>query len=431
MMTNQDIKIFPNTHDLFTAAAEDFIQRAIAAVQDKKIFSVVLSGGNTPKEFFDTLTSHPFSSAIPWQHILFFFADERYVPHQATASNYHMANEYLFSKVPVNPKNIYPIPTHFSDPNEAAKQYEQTIRKVFQLQDAVFPPFDLVYLGLGEDAHTASLMPASEIVRHFSEDISADQNQQLVAALWVPELDMYRVTLTPSAINHGQAIIFLVNGVNKEMAVWNVLKGPREPMCFPAQLIHCIDGKTTWYLDQVAAKKLKTKAIFLDADGVLNKVVMVDGKPKAPTSLAELDIPAEVKPSLDQLKAAGYLLICVTNKPDIARGLMTQADLDAIYHKIRCDLSLDAVFICYVENSDCYKPKPGLLISAAKQYAIELGSSYMIGDRWSDIKAGQNAGCKTIWINRNYANQIIPEPSADYTASSLTDATNWILAEKL
>src|ERR1700733_11486406 len=171
---------------------------------------------------------------------------------------------------------------------------------------------------------------------------------------------------------------------------------------------------------------MSIKAIFLDSDGVLNKAIIKDRKPVAPTTLAELDIPEEVKPSLDRLKAAGYLLICVTNKPDIERGLMTQEVVDAIYDKMRCDLPLDDVFICYVENSDCYKPKPGLILDAAKKYAIDLSESYMIGDRWRDVGAGQNAGCKTIWIDRGYAEQK-PNPPADYTADSLTEATQWIL----
>lgn len=171
---------------------------------------------------------------------------------------------------------------------------------------------------------------------------------------------------------------------------------------------------------------MSNKAIFLDSDGVLNKAIIKDGKPLAPTTLAELEIPAEVKPALERLKAAKYLLICVTNKPDIERGLMTQADVDAIYHKMRQILPLDDVFICYHENSDCYKPKPGLILDAAKKYAINLAQSYMIGDRWRDVEAGQNAGCKTIWIDRGYAEKK-PNPPADYTVNSLADAAEWIL----
>ncbi|MDP1575083.1 MAG: HAD-IIIA family hydrolase [Coxiellaceae bacterium] len=175
---------------------------------------------------------------------------------------------------------------------------------------------------------------------------------------------------------------------------------------------------------------MKAKAIFLDSDGVLNKVIMVNNKPAAPTTLSELLIPDEVKPALEKLKSAGYLLICVTNKPDVERGLMTQATVDAIYSKMRAELPLDDVFICYSENSDCYKPKPGLLLAAAKKYAVDLSKSYMIGDRWRDVEAGKNAGCKTVWIDRAYAEKK-PSPPADYTAKSLTEAAKWILMESI
>jgi D-glycero-D-manno-heptose 1,7-bisphosphate phosphatase len=170
------------------------------------------------------------------------------------------------------------------------------------------------------------------------------------------------------------------------------------------------------------------KAIFLDSDGVLNKAILKDGKPVAPRTLAELVIPDEVKPSLDKLKAAGYLLICLTNKPDVERGLTTKGDVDAIYAKIRSELPLDDVFICYSENSDCYKPKPGLLLAASKKYDINLAQSYMIGDRWRDIEAGQNAKCKTVWIDRGYAEKK-PDPPADYTVHSLTEGVEWILGK--
>lgn len=171
---------------------------------------------------------------------------------------------------------------------------------------------------------------------------------------------------------------------------------------------------------------MSKKAIFLDSDGVLNEAIIKDGKPVAPTTLAELKIPTEVKPALDMLKNAGYLLICVTNKPDVERGLMSQEDVNLIFDAIRNALPLDDIFFCYVENSPCYKPQPGLLLSAAEKYDINLSDSYMIGDRWRDIGAGQNAGCKTIWIDRGYKENP-PVPAADYTVFSLMEAALWIL----
>lgn len=176
----------------------------------------------------------------------------------------------------------------------------------------------------------------------------------------------------------------------------------------------------------VLEKKMKNKAVFLDSDGVLNTAPVIDGKPSAPHTLAELEIPTDVKPALEKLKNAGYLLICVTNKPDIERGLMTQLDLDNIIKKIRETLPLDDILVCYHEKSDCYKPKPGLLLEACKKYNIDLSQSFMVGDRWRDIGAGQNANCKTIWIDRHYSEKK-PDPPADYTVLSLKEAVEKVL----
>ena len=168
------------------------------------------------------------------------------------------------------------------------------------------------------------------------------------------------------------------------------------------------------------------RAVFLDADGVLNIAFVIDGKPTSPISVADLKIPAEVKPALDRLKSYGYLLICITNKPDVEEGKMTQEALDASLNQLRQSLPLDDIFVCYSRDADCYKPKPGLILEAVKKYDIDLSQSYMIGDRWRDIGAGQNAVCKTIWIDRSYSKDKLPDPVADYTVSSLTDAVDII-----
>jgi 6-phosphogluconolactonase len=257
MIKNQEIKIFSSLDDLFDAAANDFMRRAIAAVNNKGVFSVVLSGGNTPKQFFESLTRIDFDTkTIPWQKIQFFFGDERYVSLDKKESNYHTAAKFLFSKVPVNPANIYRIPTDFSDPKDAAKQYEKTLREVFKIKDKAIPKFDLAYLGLGDNGHTASLMPFSEIVTRYSNKALIENDNQLVASLWVQELDMYRISLTPTVLNNSMNIFFLVTGANKEITVREVLEGPYDPIRYPAQLIQCVDGKTIWYLDRLAAEKL-------------------------------------------------------------------------------------------------------------------------------------------------------------------------------
>lgn len=175
----------------------------------------------------------------------------------------------------------------------------------------------------------------------------------------------------------------------------------------------------------------KLKAIFLDEDGVLNVAVMINNKPATPTKLDYLCIPSEVKPCLDRLKAAGYLLICITNKPDVERGLMTQVDVDALFAELRRQLPLDDIYAGYHKGDLNYKPNPGSLFDAAKKYNIDLAQSIMVGDRHTDIECGKLAGCgKTIWINRYYPSEPTPNPAADFTAESLTEATNWILGSK-
>ncbi len=172
----------------------------------------------------------------------------------------------------------------------------------------------------------------------------------------------------------------------------------------------------------------KFKAVFLDADGVLNMAIMINDKPAAPTSIDKLIIPDEVLPCLDRLKAAGYLLICVTNKPDIERGLMTQEQVNSIFSEFRRLLPLDDIYACYHEGTSCYKPKPGLILEAVKKYNIDLTQSYMIGDRCTDVQCGQAAPCKTIWINRHYPLEALPNPPADFTAASLTEAVDWVIS---
>lgn len=246
-MTN--IKIFANPNELSEFAANDFANRAITAIQEKGTFSVVLAGGNTPILFFDCLTRLQ-QKVIPWKKIRFFFGDERYVAKQDARNNYHMAYEHLFAKVSIDPNNIFRIPTECANPNDAAFEYSNTLRKIF---GNAYPSFDLTYLGLGEDAHTASLMPLSDLVKRATKTA---HEMDFAAALFVSDLKMYRITLTPDAINHSQNIIFFVTGANKAKAVREVLESPSNPILYPAQLIHSLHGQTIWYLDQEAAEEL-------------------------------------------------------------------------------------------------------------------------------------------------------------------------------
>ncbi len=247
-MVNTEIKIFSSAADLFQYAAHDFYSRCLKNVEQRGKFTVALAGGSTPKNFFKTLVDL-YKDSIPWQHIEFFFGDERYVPHDDFESNYHMANEQLFSKLPVNKTHIYPIPTDFENSKEAARVYEQTLRAAFPEDDV--PKFDLTYLGLGDDGHTASLMPFNEVVQDYLES-----DQRLVRAVFLPQTKSYRITLSPIVLNNSRHIIFMVTGNNKATATAKVLEGDFEPLHFPAQLIHGVDQQSTWLLDSEAASHL-------------------------------------------------------------------------------------------------------------------------------------------------------------------------------
>ena len=154
---------------------------------------------------------------------------------------------------------------------------------------------------------------------------------------------------------------------------------------------------------------MKNKAVFLDRDGVLNRAIVRDGKPYPPASLAEFEILPRTKEALDKLKAAGYLLIVVTNQPDVGRGTQQKSIVEEMHEVLRTILPLDEIYVCYHGydgECECRKPQPGMLLAAAREFKIDLKKSFMIGDRSKDIEAGKAAGCKTIFIDYQYSEKL-------------------------
>jgi D-glycero-D-manno-heptose 1,7-bisphosphate phosphatase len=169
-------------------------------------------------------------------------------------------------------------------------------------------------------------------------------------------------------------------------------------------------------------------AVFLDRDGVLNRAVVRAGKPYAPASLDELEILPGVPAALGTLREAGFLLIVVTNQPEVARGRLRREVVEAMHRRLREELPLDDIKACYEVDgpaSTCYKPKPGMLLEAARERDIDLAQSYMVGDRWRDIGAGKAAGCLTIFIDHGYDEPQVEAPDA--VCADLTEATSLIL----
>ncbi|HLW59043.1 MAG TPA: HAD family hydrolase [bacterium] len=171
--------------------------------------------------------------------------------------------------------------------------------------------------------------------------------------------------------------------------------------------------------------------VFLDRDGVLNEVVVREGKALPPASLEELRIMSGAEAALHELKAHGFALVAVTNQPDVARGAQRREVVEAINAVLLGALPLEGIYVCYHDDADrctCRKPQPGLLIEAARERCIDLSRSVMIGDRWRDIEAGRRAGCLTIHLAGNHAEES-PTVSPDYRTRSLLDAATWIMSQ--
>lgn len=176
----------------------------------------------------------------------------------------------------------------------------------------------------------------------------------------------------------------------------------------------------------------RQRAVFLDRDGVVSRSIVRDGLPFAPTQLSEFEILPGVPEACRRLKQAGFLLIVATNQPDVGRGTMKQEIVEAMHAKMRREVPIDRVEVCYhpghgQSNCDCRKPKPGLLLRAAQELGIDLARSWMVGDRWRDIDCGHAAGCRTIFIDHGYAENLKQPP--DFTVKTLAEAAEIILAD--
>jgi D-glycero-D-manno-heptose 1,7-bisphosphate phosphatase len=176
-------------------------------------------------------------------------------------------------------------------------------------------------------------------------------------------------------------------------------------------------------------RSINQKAVFLDRDGVLNEAVVRDGKPYPPASLAEMRILPDVAVSLQLLKERSFLLLVVTNQPDVSRGTQDRETVEEMHRAMRAILPLDDILVCYhsdLDRCECRKPLPGLLFQAAEKYGVDLAASFMIGDRWRDIDAGNAAGCRTILIDYGYSERA-PGVPPDARVSSLTEAAEWVI----
>ena len=247
------IQVAANRDELSRLAAERFVQLTRQAEHDKRLFTVALAGGSTPKTLYALLANgnEPFQRQMPWERIHFFWGDERHVSPDHADSNYRMASEAMLTRVPVPIKNVHRIKSEMADANEAAQEYEQTLREFFGLGEGELPRFDLALLGMGLDGHIASIFPNSNIIH---------EKERLVVAPWIEKLNSHRITLTPPVLNNAAAVILLVSGAEKAHVLRDVLEGDYQSERLPAQLIRPTTGELVWLVDRDAAQLLKASA---------------------------------------------------------------------------------------------------------------------------------------------------------------------------
>jgi D-glycero-D-manno-heptose 1,7-bisphosphate phosphatase len=174
---------------------------------------------------------------------------------------------------------------------------------------------------------------------------------------------------------------------------------------------------------------MRRAAVFMDRDGVINRAFVRGGVPHPPDSVDALEILPHVPQALNSLKAQGYSLIVVTNQPDVARGSFSLVAVERIHRRLESELTLDAIFTCFhdcADGCDCRKPRPGLLLKAAQALGIDLSSSFMVGDRSSDMEAGRRAGCSTLFVDYGGYGEA-PPPHFDFRVGSLLEASRIIL----
>jgi 6-phosphogluconolactonase len=214
--------------------AERFAEIVEEAVRERGRAVVSLTGGSTPKRMYQELARDP--AGVPWSRVHLFWGDERAVPPDHEESNYGMARDALIAHVPIPPDQVHRI------------WGELRAQKAAEAYEPVLPgTFDLMLLGLGEDAHIASIFPGSPVLR---------ESRRRVAAPWAPHLDAYRITLTPPALLDARHIVMIVAGKQKADAVKAAIEAPANPERWPAQILRQADDRVEWLIDRAAARAL-------------------------------------------------------------------------------------------------------------------------------------------------------------------------------
>ncbi|ARK12587.1 6-phosphogluconolactonase [Fibrella sp. ES10-3-2-2] len=229
--------------ELARKAADWIAAYAESVLQQRDRFTIALSGGSTPKALHELLAQSPLREQIDWSRVHIFWGDERFVPLTDEKNNARMAYDTLLDHVPVPAAQIHIMQTDI-DPDASMAAYDQVLHQYFDGHDHTF---DLVLLGMGDDGHTLSLFPGTDVV---------NEDKKWTSAFFLTQQDMFRLTLTAPVVNKAAAVVFLVAGANKAEALYEVLHGPYQPNKYPSQRIKPENGDLIWFVDKAAAAKL-------------------------------------------------------------------------------------------------------------------------------------------------------------------------------
>ena len=242
-----NIEVVCDAEGLARRGIELFVADAQKAINARDNFFVAISGGNTPRHFFELLGEAPKAKALPWDKIHLFWVDERYVPPDSQWSNYRLAADTFLAKVAIPKENVHQIPTEHCDFELAVSSYEETIREVFGLQPGQTPQFDLILLGMGADGHTGSLFP--NCYASFDTD-------DLACVVYVMDETLNRITLTHPVLCAASRLVVLISGQEKAKILKEVLTSEPDEVRYPIHTLWPVLDKVIWLADSDAAKFL-------------------------------------------------------------------------------------------------------------------------------------------------------------------------------
>lgn len=240
-MNNKKVEVLPDMGALIERSRDLVLSKIQQAIHDRDRCTIAIAGGGTPKPLYEAIASQQ----LPWEKIHVFWGDERYVPPEHPDSNQRMAREAWLDKVPIPAANVHPMPTSGNDPSADAHLHELELEKFFQMPEDEFPAFDVILLGIGDDAHTASLFPHTDALQVKDRLVTVGNKD-----------GQPRLTFTVPLINHAHCVIFLVAGASKKNAIAHIFAASASENTYPSRLIQP-SGELWWLLDRSAGEDLE------------------------------------------------------------------------------------------------------------------------------------------------------------------------------